>query len=203
MPGQHQQDNAALAIAACEVLIKKGWKISKAEIESGISIAKLPGRSEIIAGNPFFILDIAHNEASMLALAQTLKSVERPQCDGDCLIGDAAFSTFGTAAYRSLIFAVSREKDVQAMLRPILPLFDQVLITKFVDNPRGREADEVAEIAERLVVSAGLQTEIRVIDTPEVALQAVRATGLFDHAVCITGSAFLVAELRPALISNS
>ena len=186
MAGAHQQTNAALAIAACEALIEKGWGISEENVSRGIRGASLPGRCEIISGDPTFILDMAHNEASATALSETLAS---------------SVAAFAEAQSRTMIFAASREKDVEKILSPLLPMFDRVIVTKYQENPRGRSAQEVLDIAQNLETGSKVQIEIATL--PAEALEKAKRIDSPDHVVCITGSVFLVAELRSVLIAKS
>ena len=129
---------------------------------------------------------MAHNEASAAALARTLSD---------------NLSAFKNASSRTLIFAVSQEKDVAKILQPLMPLFEQVIITKYQENPRGRAVDSVLQIAKDL--NRDSRTGLQVADSPTAALALARHTDPTNHVVCIAGSAFLVAELRAELMANS
>ena len=63
------------------------------------------------------MIDGAHNAASALALADTLRTCFPP-------------------ARRTLIFGTTRDKDLLGQLRALLPEFDVVIATRYVDNPR-------------------------------------------------------------------
>ena len=182
MAGEHQRINAGLAIAASELLTEQGWQLNEDHIKAGVEQAQLPGRCEVISGCPTFVLDMAHNEASTAMLAKTL------QKDLPC---------FRQAESRVMVFAASREKNVEAMLRPLLPLFDEVWITKYTENPRGRCANEIFEIASSQNDSP--DKKLKIVDSPRAALELTKENSCPNRVVCITGSAFLVAELRPFL----
>jgi dihydrofolate synthase/folylpolyglutamate synthase len=72
IPGQYQSGNAALALAAAEVLGTLGISVPETALRSGISSARWPGRMELVPGNPPLLLDGAHNPAGALALAASL-----------------------------------------------------------------------------------------------------------------------------------
>ena len=74
LPGAHQRTNAALAIAAVNLLDDPHHRIGPDSIRAGLADATLPGRAEIVSTSPLVILDIAHNPASAAALAGTLTS---------------------------------------------------------------------------------------------------------------------------------
>jgi dihydrofolate synthase/folylpolyglutamate synthase len=77
IPGRYQGQNAALAIAAAEVLDSAGTSIPDAAIKLGIAGSFWPGRMELIPGNPPLLLDGAHNPAGSLALAEALAEYPR------------------------------------------------------------------------------------------------------------------------------
>ena len=188
MLGTHQHQNASIAIAVCRWLLSQGWCINKELIREGLAKAFLPGRCEIANRQPLVILDIAHNEASTISLAEVLKSEP---------LG------FDQSTNKSLIFAVSKEKDAAAMLAPLLPLFDQIYVTKFQNNPRGRSAAEIGKIADSLAAECESDVDISIADSPELAWQTAMKQNSDDAAICVTGSAFLIAELRPLLLKKS
>ena len=206
--GSHQRENAALAIATCHVLRESGWKITDADIHNGIAAAKLPGRCEVFQlqsdstsdsdsadSTVNVILDIAHNEASTTALANALESEVKE---------------FSEAKPTTLLFAASREKDVAAMLKPLLRLVDHVILTKYQDNPRGRSVTELFKITNELVNQLS-KTDSK---TPTISQSSNPATAWHlawassqtsnsTSAICVTGSAFLIAELRPTIMNHS
>lgn len=120
MAGDHQRQNAALAVATAERL---GVGDGRA-IERGLARIRWPGRFELVARDPPVILDGAHNDASAEALAATLR-----------------------ARYRSvpiqLVIGMLRDKDARAILRPLLPLASRVWATE----PRGPRRLPVSDLA--------------------------------------------------------
>lgn len=74
MAGRHQQENAALAIAALlELHDKKRMKLDFNRLIQGIEEMTWPGRIEKIQENPLIILDGAHNNEAVEALVDTIK----------------------------------------------------------------------------------------------------------------------------------
>lgn len=187
MAGRHQAANAAGAVAALLRLRERGWDISEAAIRGGLSAARCPGRIEFLAGQPTTIIDVAHNPASIAALLEVLE--ER-------LPGGR----------KVLIFASSKDKDFAAMLRLVLPRFAAVVLTQYVHNPRAMEAGELAEVAKELLSGpelAGSAPEITVAPDPEAALAEARKLAGKEGVLCITGSFFLAAELRPLVAPST
>ncbi len=196
MVGAHQRTNAAISIAAIESLNQRGWNISGQQIRNGLAKAQMPGRTEIVSQQPLVIIDIAHNVASAAALAHTLQELNRWQ----------------TASCRTLIFATSRDKDAVGMLKNLLPQFDCVVFTKYQNNPRGSDPQKLRRLADSLfdsnVLDSRQRPELRIDEHPEqawdntIAVVGGESNSRSDQAICIAGSAFLVAELRPVVLDS-
>ena len=72
--GRHQLSNAAIALTACELLLKDGFKVNHQHISFGFSHINWSGRFEIVGQNPTIILDVAHNPASIASLVDLLSN---------------------------------------------------------------------------------------------------------------------------------
>lgn len=183
MLGRHQSDNAGLAIAAAIELRSAGWKIDDDAIRSGLAKSKLAGRLEQVGSLPPVIMDMAHNPASANALADYLADHSK---------------AFGAAACRRLIFATTKEKDCDQMLATLLPLFEHVVFTQYRNNPRAMPTQSLADIADRL----GHGEKVTIVATPDEAWDTVYSHASRQDFICIAGSAFLLAELRTAVIAD-
>lgn len=71
MLGQHQENNAGLAVTAAHLLVQTFPKITSKSIQEGIEETHWPGRSEWIGNNIY--LDGAHNPQGIASLKQVLK----------------------------------------------------------------------------------------------------------------------------------
>ena len=71
MLGQHQENNAGLAVTATHLLAQTFSKITDKSIQEGIEETHWPGRSEWIGNNIY--LDGAHNPQGIASLKQVLK----------------------------------------------------------------------------------------------------------------------------------
>ena len=187
MPGQHQRENAALAVAAINLLPKEGWEISAAAIRTGLRTAKLPGRIEIVGQRPTVLMDMAHNPASAAALVQLLKH-ELP--------------AWQSAAVKTLVFGTTRDKDCKKMLKLLLPLFDRVVFTKYKNNPRGMRPEKLKALSDTMFGELGNPPQVDLIADPVKAWETVldAAQSAEQHFVCIAGSAFLIAEVRSSVL---
>ncbi len=188
MLGDHQAANASLAIASVRKLAGQGWAIDEAALRSGLSAAKVPARIELIRERPVVILDVAHNVASIEALLGVL--AER-----------------FAARRRVLIFASSKDKDTAGMLRLLLPRFDEVVLTRYIENPRAVEIDQLERLAAGLLGASGsngdLLPTIHAAQSPGEAWRIAQRLAGPDDLICITGSFFLAAELRPVVLATT
>ncbi|HVT30347.1 MAG TPA: folylpolyglutamate synthase/dihydrofolate synthase family protein, partial [Lacipirellulaceae bacterium] len=176
MPGRHQAANAAVALATISELRHQGWCISNDAISLGLSRAALPGRIEIFAGEATIVVDTAHNAASARALANTL--AELPP-----------------APRRTLILSVSHDKDVRAIVRELAPHFNRIVTTQYQDNLRAVAAEELLYIIRTEINYEAVDTFVR--STPRDAWQFVIDSSMPGERICIAGSFYLAAEMRP------
>ena len=139
LAGTHQQQNAALAVAAARTLVPA---ISEDAIERGLTRLRWPGRFEVVKGGRI-VLDGAHNGASAEALVATLRA-------------------FARGRPVTLVVGVNRDKDARAVLRPLLALAHRVVATQTAQNPRALAAAELAKTCRRLgATSVVTQPDLR------------------------------------------
>jgi dihydrofolate synthase/folylpolyglutamate synthase len=95
--GMHQAENAALAVAAIDALRSRGWDISNGALRDGLARTRWPGRLEVIARNPVFLVDGAHNPAGLERAVDTV-------------------ATLATGRPLVVVFGAMKDKDLPAML---------------------------------------------------------------------------------------
>jgi dihydrofolate synthase/folylpolyglutamate synthase len=176
--GRHQAANAAVAMAALEELRETGWDIPEAAVRRGLAEVVWPARVEVVARRPTVVLDAAHNAASIAALIETLAE---------------SFS----ARRRLLIFATTQDKDLRGMLGHLLGQFDEVVFTRYLNNPRAVPPQELQALAMEL---SGRRYAI--CPEPADAWDAIHRLAGPDDLICITGSFFIAAEMRRQLASR-
>lgn len=175
--GRHQAANAATALTVLDELTRQGWQVPEAALRRGVAEVRWPARVEVAARRPAVVIDAAHNVASVEALAITLSE---------------SFS----ARERILVFATTRDKEVPAMLRRLLPHFGHVILTQYQNNPRGAPPEELAAIASQECAA------VQICPSPAAAWDAVRALAGEKDLVCITGSFFIAAEMRAQIAAR-
>jgi len=178
--GRHQAANAALALATAVELRRQGWLVSTDAMRTGLAEASLPGRIEVVSRRPTVVLDVAHNVASVTALVDSL--AESFAC-----------------RRRTLVFAASRDKDVPGMLRVLAPHFERIILTEFRDNPRAAPVAQLRQWCREEIERVGHSVDARKVDErsdPVDAWELARRSTAAEELICITGSFFIVAELR-------
>ncbi len=122
--GDHQLENAAVAVAALEAL-----GIPKQAIVSGLSQVNWPGRLEILRHSPLLVVDSAHNGDSARKLRQALEQL----CHFDRSI---------------LILGISADKDAAGVISELVPSFQSVIVTRS-QHPRAAEPSLLTEEVEK------------------------------------------------------
>ena len=176
MRGPHQATNASIALATVAELRHQGWCVSTDAMRLGLSRAILPGRVEVLLGERTIVLDTAHNPASARALVESLAELPTPK-------------------RRTLIVSISHDKDVPAVVRELAQHFDRIMVTQYQENPRAVPADELAEIIRGEL--AGHTPALLIVRTPREAWQVATQSAAPGECICIAGSFFLAAEMRP------
>lgn len=174
--GKHQVQNGATALMALELLRQYyATVMEETEIREGLAATTWPGRLETVSQHPRVLLDCAHNPHAATALAQTLTSYTYDQIH--------------------LLVAVLKDKDAPGMLHPLLSLADTVTVTQ-VEHPRSLPADRLG----MLVKQQSANTAVAQESNPVQALETLQKKAGKDDLILVTGSLFLVAEVRRSLI---
>ena len=177
MLGTFQQRNAATAVVALEQL-DGALRLSADSIERGLAQFALAGRMEYFPTHPGVVFDVAHNPDKAAHLVDSLKSA------------------FGQRHYTCII-AVSESKDAREILHAFADLPAAYIFTSFETQGRTSiKPQRLLSIAESLGMSG------RAIGDPIEALNVARRNASADDLVVISGSTFIVAELREWWMEN-
>ncbi len=175
LPGSHQADNCALALAALDLLGSGDREFEEKTVFRGLAATKNPGRMDLVWNRPRILVDGAHNPASMQALMRGIGS----HIQFDSMI---------------CIFGCNADKDVDANLEMLALGGDKIIFTKASDQPRAAEPEELAQQFESLR-NRQCQTAPSVKEAIEIASQAAGR----DDLICVTGSFYLVGETMALL----
>ncbi|MBC1331465.1 bifunctional folylpolyglutamate synthase/dihydrofolate synthase [Listeria booriae] len=169
--GDHQLNNAAVAIQTTELLNQVGFVTTVENIRIGLKNASWPGRMENVNEKPTIYLDGAHNIEGIKALVNTTKRFpDQPV---------------------KLLFTAMRDKefvDMIALLKQINHA--DIYITTF-DYPRALTKNEVQKIA--------IENNISVVPDWEEWLISERQNS--DAIILVTGSLYFISEVRKFLLS--
>ena len=186
LAGEHQRENAKIALGLIRVLRQSGLAIGVGPIQAGFSGVDWPARVEILNERPRVVVDSAHNVPSVVALLRTLES------------GENAAQILACREKRHLVFAVSGDKQYREMLALLLGHFGVIHLTRFATSMRSVDPDELATICKDYKHSTRITTHPSGAEAWEVAFAAVPS----DGAICVTGSAFLAGELRTVVLTS-
>ena len=168
--GGFQRRNFAVARAAAEAYL---GEVDEAAVHAAAASTLVPGRFQVVAGEPVTVFDGAHNPGGMAALAEALRGF----LDGRRLVA---------------VVSVLDDKDAAGMLRELLPLCSEVVFCANA-NRRALSPGTLESLARQL---GGPPS--RVIADPRRALEAARDAAGPDGVALATGSIYLIADLlRP------
>ncbi|MFQ5872995.1 MAG: bifunctional folylpolyglutamate synthase/dihydrofolate synthase, partial [Dehalococcoidia bacterium] len=171
--GDHQLENAAVAVGALESLVRLGWNIPPDSIQRGFREIRWPGRLEVLSERPLLVVDGAHNGYSAGKLRESLLK----------------YFQFQRAV---LIIGVSSDKNTRDIAAELLPIASRVIITRS-RHPRAAAPSDVAPAFQ----SPDIMVEVA--DGVDEALgKAYAATGPED-LICAAGSLFIVGEVIEAV----
>jgi dihydrofolate synthase / folylpolyglutamate synthase len=170
LPGRFQLENALSALAAARYLQQRGFRIIDEAITRGISRAMWPGRLEKLQSGPDIYLDGAHNPGAARELAAFLEQ-----------------NFAGRKIW--LLYGALRDKAVDEIAGQLFQHAAEVIFTE----PRTSRAISAARLAE---IAAHHASSFTVISSAEQALDMALSEAAPDDAIFITGSLYLVGQLR-------
>ena len=170
LAGRFQLQNALNAVAAARLLRDQGFQVSDDAIRRGVSEAVWPGRLEKLQSRPDVYLDGAHNPGAARELA--------------------AFCAENFSRRRIfVIYGALRDKAVDEIAGILFPAATEVIFTE----PRTSRAISAAQLAEMAGHHAGKTSTIA---DAEQALDYVLSKASPDDAIFVTGSLYLVGQIR-------
>lgn len=170
LAGRFQVRNALTAIAAARALQARRFPLVDDAIYSGLAAVRWPGRLERIAEHPEIFLDGTHNPAGARELAA---------------FWQRHFS--GSAIH--VVFGAVRDKAVDEVAGLLFPHAASVILTA----ARTSRAISPAALADLVAHHAA---NIEVVAEPELAFERALERAHPDDAVFVTGSLYLVGDLR-------
>jgi dihydrofolate synthase/folylpolyglutamate synthase len=167
--GANQLVNAAGVLAALTAL-REQLPVTAQAVRNGLAFVELPGRFQIIPGEPSLVLDVAHNPHSVAALAANLD----------------AMGYFPTT---HAVFGAMADKDLAPMLAKVNPLMDRWY---FTDLPSPRAAKASALQAQWAAQNTRKDASAQSFADPMQALQAAIAAADPTDRIVVFGSFYTV-----------
>ena len=170
LPGRFQLQNALNAVATARLLHNRGFQIIDDAVMRGIAETVWPGRLEKLQSEPAVYLDGAHNPGAARELAHFLEQ-----------------NFAGRKVW--LVYAALRDKAVDEVAGLLFPHAAEVIFTA----PRISRAVSAPQLAE---IAGHHAARFSVIPDAERAFERALAQAAPEDAIFITGSLYLVGQLR-------
>lgn len=167
--GANQLVNAAGVLAALTAL-REQLPVTAQAVRNGLAFVELPGRFQIIPGEPSLVLDVAHNPHSVAALAANLD----------------AMGYFPTT---HAVFGAMADKDLAPMFAKVNPLMDRWY---FTDLPSPRAAKAADLQARWAAQNTRKDASAQAFADPMQALQAAMAAADPTDRIVVFGSFYTV-----------
>ncbi|NWQ40211.1 bifunctional folylpolyglutamate synthase/dihydrofolate synthase [Bacillus sp. EB106-08-02-XG196] len=172
MIGQHQTENAALAVMAAQSINHhEEFSISENAIRTGLKKAYWPGRFEILSNHPLVIIDGAHNDEGISALVHELSN---------------RYSNYTI----HIVFAALKDKKLDQMISQLDQVADEISFVSF-DFPRAAEAIDLFALSHSKNKSIG--------ENWDSHLAKCIQNSQPDSVLVVTGSLYFISEAKPYL----
>lgn len=175
MRGAHQLNNAAAVLAGLAA-IQPRLPVDQRAVREGLLAARVPGRMEVIAGDPLWLLDVGHNPHAARALAALL---------ADQFVAGTTYAVLG----------MLNDKDPAGVTAALATRVDHWCLVG-LEGPRGMTAEEL-----KAQLSPSLETECFV--TVADALAGLKSRIGKGDRVIVLGSFHTVGQARDELGVNS
>ena len=170
--GANQLVNASGVLAALTAL-RERLPVTAQSVRNGLAMVELPGRFQIISGQPTLVLDVAHNPHAVAALTENLDAMGFYPC------------THG-------VFGAMADKDLTAMLARVGPLVDSWYFTD-LPTPRAAKGNDLLVTWQALNTRA--DTRASVFASPVEALQAAVLAADPADRIVVFGSFYTVGGI--------
>jgi dihydrofolate synthase/folylpolyglutamate synthase len=167
--GEHQLENAAIAVAVAELLEERGARITPRDIAGGLAKVDWPGRLQVLRREPRVVVDGAHNTYSMQRLGEALRKYFKY----DKL---------------TLILGFGADKDIAGMAAEAAKMTGDIILVAS-RHPRAVKADVLIKEFQKQGVTPRMAEDVGTA----VGL-ALAGAGKYD-LICAAGSIFVIAEV--------
>ena len=181
--GANQLINAAASLAAIEAL-KMSVPVPNQSIREGLLQVDLPGRFQILPGQPTIVLDVAHNPHAAAVLQHNLH----------------AMSYF---PYTTAVLGMLNDKDVDEVIKNFAKSVDYWYCAT-LPGERGLSGEELADKINHLIPKDkdGLP-KVEVFESPRLAYEAAKERSQLEDRIVVFGSFLTVADVLEHLQSSN
>lgn len=179
--GANQLLNASAALAALES-VRDRLPVPQQAVRLGLLQASLPGRFQILPGQPTVILDVAHNPHAAAVLAQNLDNM-------------------GFHPYTYAVFGMLNDKDLAGVLAKLGTRIDHWFCAG-LPGPRGGSGEHLAERVAASLPAAPAGAEapgVSAYPDPAQAFAAARERAGENDRIVVFGSFLTVASVLQSL----
>ncbi|MEY2635088.1 MAG: dihydrofolate synthetase/folylpolyglutamate synthetase folc [Actinomycetota bacterium] len=182
--GQHQANNAALAIAAVEAFFGAGVDDRQLDLEgtrAGLAKVTSPGRMEIVRRGPTIMVDAAHNPHGARALVNAIAD-------------EFAFDRL------IVVLAMLADKDAEGFIEVIEPMASSVIVTQSISD-RALPADDLFNKVIEIIDADKVDQRNSLADAIDRAIELADDANVEEVSVgiLITGSVVTAAQARALL----
>ncbi len=174
--GANQLLNASAAIAVFEAL-RGRLPVGAQAVRNGLALVELPGRFQVLPGQPALVLDVAHNAQAAAVLAVNLDAM-------------------GFYPRTHAVFGAMRDKDIAALVGHLAPLVDVWHCCGLPTARAATAAELAAQVrgAEATTAAGRLGPPVQVFEHegPAQALRAAAAAADPADRIVVFGSFYTV-----------
>ncbi len=163
--GANQLLNASAALATLDALRPK-LAVPQQAVRIGLAQVALPGRLQIVPGEPTVVLDVAHNPHAAAALALSLEGM--------------AFYP-----YTHAVVGMMRDKDMRGVIEKLAKRVDHWYCAT-LPGERGASGDELAALVAEVAKDSALS--ISSYDNPTLAFTSARKQAGGSDRILVFGS---------------
>jgi dihydrofolate synthase / folylpolyglutamate synthase len=171
--GAHQIGNAVVAVRILEALDERGITIPATAIAASLADTSWPGRLDLrrLPDGREILFDAAHNPAGAASLASYLRELGGPRMP--------------------LVFAGMRDKNLEGMLRALLPAVASIAVTR-ASNRRSADPETLADLSREIAPEVPVTIASSPVEAVEIAWRA-------SPRIVVAGSIFLLGDVMKAM----
>ncbi|MBF8807566.1 MAG: bifunctional folylpolyglutamate synthase/dihydrofolate synthase [Enterococcus lacertideformus] len=173
MIGQHQVENAGMAIELYEIYCKiEGLPFKEKEIIKALKKAQWPGRMEKLSEEPFVILDGAHNTHAVSRLVQNLKKEFKD--------------------YRiNILFSALKTKNIEKMINQLKEVPNVHIYLTTFEHPKALNLNATINLVDE---------KVSIVSLWQFGLAEILEKMADEDVLVVTGSLYFISEVRTLLL---